>query len=555
MKKFFVYMASAAFMFAACNQAEIEAPVEDVNTPVETETITVDLNPMTKTSLNGMNTVWSDGDRVSVTVGGKNIGTLELVEGSTFSGEVEAGHNGEAILNYPADVTSVPTTQTAVENSFANGAALLEGATTMDALRNGEGASLQNKTALLKFKSTRNGDVAFTIGTEIYTVTGCQVNKEYYASIAPASESLLSYTLSGNDGTKSATATFEAGKIYSLGTLTEVFVPQEGFVYLKPNKNWTSANARFAAYFISDVWVSMEIVEGQTDIYQCAIPNKGFAEVIFCRMKPSTNNNWDNKWDQTNDLLLTEGSLYTVAEGAWSKGAGSWSYDSAVELKDGGESPWSLSGEFNSWGDKNMQTTTTANVYVAKSIKLDAYSFFKVKWETNWDVNYGGGFSYLNPNNWTKVVSGGENMSVTKEGTYDIYFNSKEAKLYVVTAGAEYTTVSQQSSEGPTPPKVLYLLPNSNWKQSNARFAAYFFGNGETWVNMTDSDSDGYYEVEVPNGYTKVIFCRMNPNNTTNNWNNKWNQTGDLTIPKDDKNLFTVPNGAWDGSTNSWSTK
>ena len=104
-------------------------------------------------------------------------------------------------------------------------------------------------------------------------------------------------------------------------------------------------------------------------------------------------------------------------------------------------------------------------------------------------------------------------------------------------------------------PTKLYLKPNSNWTQANARFAAYFFGNGETWVDMTDSDGDGIYEVEVPSGYPSVIFCRMNPSTTANNWSNKWNQTGDLTIPTDGKNLFTIPSGdVWDGSTTTWST-
>ena len=102
--------------------------------------------------------------------------------------------------------------------------------------------------------------------------------------------------------------------------------------------------------------------------------------------------------------------------------------------------------------------------------------------------------------------------------------------------------------------ETIYLKPNSNWTQANARFAAYFFGNGEKWVDMTDGDGDGLYEVEVPSGYSKVIFCRMNPSASANNWNNKWNQTGDLTIPTDGKNLFTIPSDSWDGATTTWST-
>ena len=103
--------------------------------------------------------------------------------------------------------------------------------------------------------------------------------------------------------------------------------------------------------------------------------------------------------------------------------------------------------------------------------------------------------------------------------------------------------------------KYIFLKPNSNWKQSNARFAAYFFGNGETWVSMTKVTAD-LYKVEIPTDktYPSVILCRMNGSTTANNWNNKWNQTGDLTIPTDGKNLFTVPNESWDGATNDWST-
>ncbi len=103
--------------------------------------------------------------------------------------------------------------------------------------------------------------------------------------------------------------------------------------------------------------------------------------------------------------------------------------------------------------------------------------------------------------------------------------------------------------------KTLYLLPNKNWYADGARFAAYFYINGTNtnrWVPMTDTDGDGYYEVIIPDGYTSVIFCRMNPNATDNNWNNKWNQTGDLTIPTDGTNCYTLDTDSWD--TGKWST-
>lgn len=101
----------------------------------------------------------------------------------------------------------------------------------------------------------------------------------------------------------------------------------------------------------------------------------------------------------------------------------------------------------------------------------------------------------------------------------------------------------------------LYLTPNSNWNNDNARFAAYFFGNGEKWISMTKvAGETNLYEVEAPAGYPKVIFCRMNPSTSANNWNDgvKWNQTGDLTIPTDGKNHYTVKEGTWNEGGGEW---
>ena len=111
--------------------------------------------------------------------------------------------------------------------------------------------------------------------------------------------------------------------------------------------------------------------------------------------------------------------------------------------------------------------------------------------------------------------------------------------------------------------KVFYLKPNSNWTQSSARFAAYFFNNSTNkneWVGMVDPDFDGVYACVMPTTttYANIIFCRMNPNNTENRWNksdneyNKpmWNQTADLGL--NSGNTYTINSGSWNAGT--WST-
>ncbi len=229
-------------------------------------------------------------------------------------------------------------------------------------------------------------------------------------------------------------------------------------------------------------------------------------------------------------------------------------------------SSWSLCGTFNNWGDTAMVTTEVKNLFVAKSVALDAYASFKVRKDKEWSENYGGGIVYMNPNGYIQVYASGADIFNTAAGTFDFYFDYTSKLLYMVDAGADYTAVAKQTVDGEEPkqeePEVtenkLYLKPNANWRQDNARFAAYFWGSGDKWVSMTDSDSDGIYELNIPAGYDygcNVIFCRMNPNTTANNWNNKWNQTSDLKAPTDGKNLYTVKENTWNEGGGTWSIK
>lgn len=122
---------------------------------------------------------------------------------------------------------------------------------------------------------------------------------------------------------------------------------------------------------------------------------------------------------------------------------------------------------------------------------------------------------------------------------------------------SEVATVEVETEAEPAPesPEYIYLKPNGNWMQANARFAVYTWSNTDTtkWVDMTDSNGDGIYEVSKSELFGNIIFCRMNPDAQDNNWNNKWNQTVDLTLPADGTNMYTVANGAWDYGAGTWS--
>ena len=94
---------------------------------------------------------------------------------------------------------------------------------------------------------------------------------------------------------------------------------------------------------------------------------------------------------------------------------------------------------------------------------------------------------------------------------------------------------------------AIYFTPTSGWKSDNARFAVYTWNStGNTWINLTDEDGDGTYEAPFNfDIYSEVIFCRMNPNASANNWNNKWNQTGNIKVTLDKNKYELSSNDEW----------
>ena len=134
--------------------------------------------------------------------------------------------------------------------------------------------------------------------------------------------------------------------------------------------------------------------------------------------------------------------------------------------------------------------------------------------------------------------------TIDKDGYYTITITFKESdkSINVTTTWTREAPFKDFTNQ----PEKLYLHPSFHWTSDNAQFAAYFYNEGfgadaePKWQNMADTDGDGVYEVANAKQHEYVIFCRMNPERTENNWdeNVKWNQisTG-LTIPNTDGDL------------------
>ena len=96
---------------------------------------------------------------------------------------------------------------------------------------------------------------------------------------------------------------------------------QTTLVYLKPNLNWTTDNARFAAYMwdsIGDNWLDLKDEDGD-GIYLVEIP-VNYQEFKFVRLNPdAAENNWTNKWNETGNLTVPsdDNNSYVIPKDCW----------------------------------------------------------------------------------------------------------------------------------------------------------------------------------------------------------------------------------------------
>ena len=271
-------------------------------------------------------------------------------------------------------------------------------------------------------------------------------------------------------------------------------------LYLKPNSNWLSDGARFAVYLFGngEAWVGM--TAGEDGIYKADIPS-GYPSVIFCRMNgATTENNWDNKWNQTNDLTIpTDGkNCYTVADGAWSNGDGTWSeYTPAAAPVD---PVYYLVGSISDWApvEDYKLTEGTDGEWTLTDVALDVEDEVKIYDSANdlW---------YPNP---------GQNYVVTAKGTYDVsFFPAGEKEGY---HGGYFKLTKQETGE---PAAVNYYLVGdlNDWNVDLAfKLAKNDEAEGTEYYIDQDFDADDEFKiVSSTDGETAAVWF---PDGMDNNY-------------------------------------
>ena len=520
------------------------------------------------------NTVWEQGDKLIVKVAEYEHAGVEPFE---VEFECKDAAKGQ-FVSYDSNAAYLQdqnvTITTAGTHHSLEGKNAFYTNTVVNGFDNAEPIYLEAHTSFFRYTYNGEGEVKLTLseaafraedGTATKEVTVKGAKGENFIAFWPTGEE-VKLTFSANGETKEVSKAFAAGMVYNLGDRTPVY---KVYVY-KYNTDWSNVYMYMwddVETYIFGIWpgsttTAKETINGY-EYMVWTIPTQHNGKTVSMIL----NNNNGSQTANFNLGVINE-DKYVILN----NGMASFIEDPnnpEPTAVDGQSSEWALVGAFSSWADKTMLTTTDANVVVLKNVTMKAAEGFLVrKPKTDWDDKYGAGnVNYIKANHYIVTSKGGVDMCLEADGVYDVYFNHSNHNLYVVEAGADYTAATKQTVSGEEPKqeepevteKVVYLKPNTNWTQGNARFAAYFWGGttGEKWVSMT-ACGDGTYEAHLPEGYDygcNIIFARMNPSTTANNWNNKWNQSSDLKTPTDGKNLYTVKAGTWDKGGGTWSTK
>lgn len=156
-----------------------------------------------------------------------------------------------------------------------------------------------------------------------------------------------------------------------------------------------------------------------------------------------------------NPYNVTVGTAFTVSTTATNANiveAGTYDYWILPELGRGyvtetGVKPeyvpetYGICGTVNGWGDiGDLAMTEEGGYYVRKGVVLTTSDQFKIRYNNEWNdaANYGtesGGTVDLNTGIPVVSSGGSQNLSVTIDGTYDIYFDLENLLVYVMTAG------------------------------------------------------------------------------------------------------------------------
>ena len=154
---------------------------------------------------------------------------------------------------------------------------------------------------------------------------------------------------------------------------------------------------------------------------------------------------------------------------------------------------WGIVGDVNGWAapDITMYTTPTEGLFVARNVEMPAGSF-KIRANGAWvdTANYGVETAgNVEVDHVYKVITGGGSGNMTlAAGTYDIWFDLTNTKVYIMTPGKD---IAEAKTGTPVAPltDTWYLVGDFNgWKPADP---TYKMSSEGTWYVFKNFQADG----------------------------------------------------------------
>lgn len=162
-----------------------------------------------------------------------------------------------------------------------------------------------------------------------------------------------------------------------------------------------------------------------------------------------------------------------------------------VEVEEPGDEPvlsdWGIVGDINGWAAPDIALYSYKGMYVAYEVNFTADGSFKIRKGGAWNdaANYGLETSAdVEPGYYYKVItSGGSGNIKVKAGTYDIWFDLTNKRVYVLNPGTDPATVSEGT---PSAPSNWNLVGSFNgWNPGDKTYAMTSQGNFYVYKGFT----------------------------------------------------------------------
>lgn len=372
----------------------------------------------------------------------------------------------------------------------------------------------------------------------------CFTNGEtYYAVIAPASfDEGVSLNIFLNDGSyegkkieKVKTTTsgliLKANTILNIGDVEYVAPATVEKVYLQPGV-WGADDAWFSAHFFNSVGGAEDVKMTDEDadgVYEVSVP-AGMESVIFCRMNPEyTEFGWDvwegetevenHVWNQTGDLVLPLADDTKVYYNVTDWEAGEWSDTPQESTPEEDTKTYGICGDLTGWGDEDISMTFVDGKYVAYNVTFASAGGFKIRANNVWVDSDNWGLSATGAVEVGKyydvITSGGSGNLTIIPGTYDIWFDLDNARIYIMKPGTSITTATKGTPIAPSS-DVWYLIGEfNNWTQKDA---SYKFENEAGWFVLKNCNiskgggvkiNDGTWDVQRTGSVGLYASCEL----------------------------------------------